>query len=163
MAAVLAKRRKTEDDHLWLAELEFRGSLYLLGGEPCIPAQMMEAALARAAATQRRAAKAKAGLLIRDHLRLQYDGPREPSALWADPRFRLRCGARVGTSRVMRTRPMFRSWSADLVIHYLPGMLTAHDVHGFLVIAGEQIGIGDWRPQFGRFNVEDRSDAGAPS
>ena len=163
MAAVSAKRRKTEADHLRLAELEFRGSLYLYGGEPCIPGEMMEAALARAAATERRAAKAKAGLMVHDHLRLLYDGPREPSALWADPRFRLRCGARVGPSRVMRTRPMFRSWSADLVVDYLPGMLTAHDVRGFLVIAGEQIGIGDWRPQYGRFHVEGESGAGIPS
>ena len=163
MAAISAKRRKTEADHLRLAELKFMGSLYWAGGEPCVPAEMMEAALTRAAATERRAAKAKAGLLIPDHPRLRYDGPREPRALWADPRFRLRCGAWVGTGRVMRTRPMFRSWSVALVVDFLPSLLTTHDVWGFLVIAGERIGIGDWRPQFGRFHVEGETGTGAPS
>ena len=155
MAQVTAKRKKTEADHSQLADLEFMGSLYLSGGVPCIPAEMMEAALARAAAQERRSAKAKAGLVIRDDLVLRYDGPADPRALCADPRFRLRCGVRIGANRVMRTRPRFPVWAADLVVDYLPGMLNASDVRSFVSVAGEQIGIGDWRPRFGRFNVDE--------
>ena len=157
IAQVAAKRRKTEADYLRLAELEFLGSLYLSGGAPCIPAEMMEAALVRAAAQERRGPKARAGLLVQHDLQLEYEGPRDPHALWADAAFRLRAPVRVGMSKVMRTRPMFRAWAAELAVEFLPGLLNASEVRGFLVAAGEQIGIGDWRPRFGRFWVEDLS------
>lgn len=161
MAQVAAKRRKTEADHERLAELEFLGGLYLSGGAPCIPAEMMEAALVKAAAQERRGAKARAGLVVRDDLGLEYDGPREPRALWADARFRLRTQVRVGPSRVMRTRPMFREWSATLAVDYLPGLLNASDVRGLVALAGEQVGVGDWRPRFGRFWAEEVAAEGA--
>ena len=57
MPLVSGKRKKTKADHAQLADLEFMGSLYFSGGAPCIPAEMMEAALARAAAQERRSAK----------------------------------------------------------------------------------------------------------
>ena len=153
IAQVAAKRRKTEADHLRLAELEFLGSLYLSGGAPCIPAEMIEAALVKAAGQERRGAKAKSGLVVRKNLRLEYEGPKDPHALWKDEAFRLRSPARVGTAKVMRTRPMFNAWEAELALDFLPTLLNPSDVEGFLVIAGEQIGIGDWRPRFGRFSV----------
>ena len=155
LAEVAAKRRKTEADYRRVAELEFLGSLYLRGGEPCIPAEMMEAALVRAAQQQRRGTKARAGLVVREDPRLEYEGPREPHALWAAAAFQLRSTVRVGASRVVRTRPMFREWAAEVAVDYLPGLLNPRDVRGFLAVAGEQVGIGDWRPRFGRFWVED--------
>ena len=163
IAQVASKRRKTEADHLRLAELEFLGSLYLSGGAPCIPAEMIEAALVKAAGQERRGAKAKAGMVVRDNLRLEYEGPKDPHALWRDEAFRLRSPARVGAVRVMRTRPMFQAWAAELAVDFLPTLLNPSDVHGFLATAGEQIGIGDWRPRFGRFSVTDLpATAGCP-
>ena len=163
MAQISGKRKKTEADHARLADLEFLGCLYLSGGRPCIPAEMMEAALARAASQERRTAKAKAGLVIRSDLPLHYDGPTDPRALCADPAFRLRCSVRIGTNRIMRTRPRFTNWAADLVVDYLPSLLNSHEVRNFVVTAGEQIGIGDWRPRFGRFHVGDAAPAGSKS
>ena len=155
IAQVASKRRKTEADHRQLAELEFLGSLYLSGGKPCIPAEMMQAALVKAAGQERRGPKAKAGLVVHDDLGLDYDGPTDPHALWADEGFRLRSSVRIGTSRIMRTRPRFSAWSAELAVAFLPALLNPSDVRSFLVTAGEQIGIGDWRPRFGRFRVDD--------
>lgn len=154
MAQISGRRRKTEADHRRLAELEFKGSLYLCGQQPCIPEEMMEAALAKAAGLQRRAMKAKAGLVVRHPLVLQYDGPKEADGLWKDGRFQLRCGVRIGSVRVMRTRPKFTEWQAELVVDFLPHLLNAADVTNFLTTAGEQIGIGDWRPRYGRFFAE---------
>lgn len=159
MAHVAGKRRKTEADHLRLGELEFLGSLYLTDGRPCIPAEMMEAALVKAAAQERRGPKAKAGLLVRGNLALLYEGPAEPTALWQSGSFALRSPVRVGTSKIMRTRPMFCDWSAELAVDFLPTLLNPQDVRSFLVTAGEQVGIGDWRPRFGRFWVEDAGKA----
>ena len=155
IAQVAAKRRKTEADHVRLAELEFLGGLYLSNGVPCIPAEMIQAALVKAAAQERRGPKARAGLVVRQDLRLDYDGPNDPHALWQDASFRLRSPVKIGMSKVMRTRPMFRDWSSELVVDFLPSLLNPQDVVSFLVTAGEQVGIGDWRPRFGRFWVEE--------
>ena len=153
IAQIASKRDKTEADHRYLAELEFLGCLYLDGGKPCLPAEMLEAALVKAAAQERRAPKAKAGILIRDNPRLEYNGPTDPHELFSDVSFQLRCAVRIRQSKIMRTRPMFTDWSAAVTIEFLPALLNPQDVLGFLVTAGEQIGIGDWRPRFGRFSV----------
>ncbi len=155
IAQISSKRKKTEADHKRMADLEFIGSLYLSGGMPCIPAEMMEAALVRAAAQERRSAKAKAGLVVREDLILQYEGPKDPAGLCSHPDFRLRCGVRIGTSRVMRTRPKFANWAADLNVEFVPTLLNEEDVRSFLSTAGAQIGVGDWRPRFGRFRINE--------
>ena len=154
LAEATRKRGKLEADHTEIARLEFLGSLYLDGGMPCIPAEMLEAALIRAAAKTKQGAVAKAGLLIQRNCPLVYEGPRDPKGLWdAGSAFRQRAGVRVGMTRVMRTRPRFDHWSADIAIDFLPTLLDPKSLRSFLDIAGEQIGIGDWRPRCGRFTV----------
>ena len=159
MAQVADKRRKMEANHLRLGELEFYGSLYLRDSKPRIPDETMKAALVRAAAQERCGPKAKAGLLVRNDLALLHEGPTETAALWESESFALRSPVRVGTSKIMRTRPMFRDWAAELSVDFLPTLLNPQDVRSFLVTVGEQIGIDDWRPRFRRFWVEETSTA----
>jgi hypothetical protein len=152
---ITSKKKKVDADHLEMGKREWFGGLYISGGEPCIPAEMIEAVLIRGAMKEKAGPAAKAGLLVEKNAKLEYDGPRDPKELWEDERFRFRVAAKVGTSKVMRTRPRFDNWSAQLEIKFLPSMLNAKSVRGFLVAAGEQIGIGDWRPRFGRFSVSE--------
>lgn len=153
IAEVTGKRKKTDADHVEMGRREFFGSLYLMGGEPCIPGEMLEAALIKGAMKEKRGPQAKAGLLVENNVRLDYDGPRDPKVLWADERFRLRVAVKIKQAKVMRTRPRFDGWSAVVEMKFLPSMLNERELRGFLVTAGEQIGIGDWRPRFGRFSV----------
>jgi len=153
LAEITGKRKKTDADHREAAKREWYGSLYLFNGEPCIPFQMWEAMLIEGSKKFKRGPAAKAGLIIEAHSAIQYDGPRAPDELWADERFRLRVGAKVGTSRVMRTRPFFTDWSADVEVKYLPDLLNPPEIGNFLSAAGMQVGLGDWRPRFGRFTV----------
>lgn len=153
IAEITKKRKKTDADHEEMARREFFGGLYVSGGEPCIPAEMLEAALVKGAMKEKRGPAAKAGILVEHNAKLEYDGPRDPDELWADPKFRLRVAAKVGPSRVMRTRPRFDGWSASIAVRFLPSLLNSDDIRNFLVTAGEQVGIGDWRPRFGRFAV----------
>lgn len=154
IAEITSKRLKTEADHREVSRREFFAGLYLMNGEPCLPAEMIEAALTRGAMKQRRGPAAKAGMIVENNARLEYKGPRKPTDLWLDERFQLRMPVKVGTSKVIRTRPRFDGWSAELVIKFLPSLLNEADIRSFLVTAGEQIGIGDWRPRFGRFVVD---------
>ena len=88
------------------------------------------------------------------HWRIQYDGPRGSDELWTDERFRLVTGVRVGQARIMRTRPIFRDWSAEIFVDFLPGQLNRAEVAEMVRLAGEVVGIGDWRPRFGRYTAE---------
>ena len=69
---------------------------------------MIEAALIRGAKKAKRGPAAKADILVESNAPLEYDGPRDPKALWENERFRLRVPVKIGTSKVMRTRPRFR-------------------------------------------------------
>jgi hypothetical protein len=153
IAAITSKRKKTEADHTEIGKREFFGSLYLMNGEPCIPAEMIEAAFIKGAMKEKRGPAAKAGLIVEHHTKLDYVGPRKPEQLWEDKKFRLRVPAKVGQAKVIRTRPLFNDWSATIVVKYLPTLINAGEIRSFLLAAGEQIGIGDWRPRFGRFEV----------
>lgn len=154
IAEITSKKKKVDADHLEMGKREWFGGLYISDGEPCIPAEMIEAVLIKGAMKEKAGPSAKAGILVEKNAKLEYDGPRDPIALWEDERFRFRVPAKVGTSKVMRTRPRFDNWWANIEVGFLPSMLNAKSVRGFLVTAGEQIGIGDWRPRFGRFTVE---------
>jgi len=148
------KRKKTEADIEEIARLEWFGSLYLDQGQPCLPGEMLEACITRGAMTKKRGKQAKAGILCLGAFPLQYDGPRDPRELWKREEFRLTAGVKVGSVRVIRTRPIFREWSAEIEVRYNPALLNADEVSQFLVAAGQLEGLGDWRPRFGRFEVE---------
>jgi hypothetical protein len=153
MRQVSAKRKKTEADHEELGRLEFLGGLYLDDGEPCIPGELIEAAFVNAAKKMRRGAEAKIGIIADANFKLIYDGPRDPQKLWADKRFRFRCGVRIKNSRIIRTRPIFRDWACEIFVDFQPNQLNRADVDEMAKTAGAIVGIGDGRPKFGRFAV----------
>ena len=60
----------------------------------------------------------------------------------------------VQRARVVRYRPKFISWTAKFQVHLLDATtLTAYEMKEFIEYAGRMIGIGDYRPRFGRFYV----------
>lgn len=58
----------------------------------------------------------------------------------------------IQRARVMRERPMFKEWNLDFEIEILDSQLPKEAVKEILEQAGK-IGIGDFRPRFGRFMV----------
>lgn len=137
-----------------MAEIEFKGGLYMNGDGPCIPAEMIEAAAIAGAKKLKQGPKAKAGLICEKHARLEYDGPRTADDLWLDERFRKVAAVRVNGSRVMRTRPIFTDWSATIEVEYDDTMANESSVVEWFQRCGMECGIGDWRPKHGRFLVE---------
>lgn len=65
-----------------------------------------------------------------------------------------------GRSRTtdLRYRPMLRQWEIDVPIRYCSDLISAEKVVNLLQIAGETIGIGDWRIEkngkYGEFEVK---------
>lgn len=154
MKAVSGKRDKTEADFAELSRLEWYGSLYVQDGSPCLPGEMIEAMLLEASRKKKKGVQAKAGLIVPNNTKLEYPGPQDIDEMWKSGQFINKVGVRVQKNKVIRTRPIFKDWAANLTIHYLPSLLNESDVKGFVETAGQIVGIGDWRPKFGRFGVE---------
>ena len=157
MKEISSKRKKTDADYEEMARLEWFGGLYLADGKPCIPGYVFEGCLigkGGAARKERMGKEAAAALWVMEDFSLQYEGPKDPYELWEDEAFRLQALVIVNSSRVMRTRPMFKDWSADVEVDFNPELLNEDQVRRWVEVAGEQVGLMDWRPKFGRFTVE---------
>ena len=148
------KRKKTEADHEEIGRLEWMGSLYLFNGAPCIPREAIKATLLRAAMTLKKGTKVKPGLVCESHIPLIYDGPTEAKTLWQDGRFIHRVTKSQKGQRVVRTRPIFFPWKADLIIAFNDEMLNPEEVDEIVTIAGHTIGFLEERPEYGRYSVQ---------
>ncbi|MFB3926404.1 MAG: hypothetical protein ACE14T_10160 [Syntrophales bacterium] len=60
---------------------------------------------------------------------------------------------RVANSGVERMRPMLKSWSLEFVVEVHDSQISREVVKEVLDLAGQQYGIGDFRPRYGRFMV----------
>ena len=59
-----------------------------------------------------------------------------------------------GSSKVYRIRPLIkRGWKTKLTILDVDNQLNKEDVEGIFKTAGLYVGICDWRPMYGRFDV----------
>lgn len=154
MKEVSGKKKKTDADHIELSRIEFLGGLYTDDkGRPGIPGENIESAMVFAAKKHKLGPQAKAGIISDGFWLVDYDGPKTPDALWEDKRFVDRRGAKVQMSRVNRTRPIFRNWKLTFTLQYLADQLNKKDVVMIVETAGRIIGLGDYRPRFGRFEI----------
>lgn len=153
MKAVSGKRKKTDDDHEEMGRLEHMGGLYLDSEfGPFIPGQNFERMLVDAAKKVKLGTAVKSALIVETNVNpLIYKGPRTVADLWADSNFVHRSSAKVGTSRVQRTRPMFRQWEVSADGYLDTEQINPAELHQIVDIGGRLIGLGDWRPRFGRF------------
>ena len=156
MKAVSSKRVKTDDDHEELARLEHLGSLYYdpeIG--PYLPGQNIERCLVDAAKVTKSGVKVTRGVFVSTNINpLAYKGPRTPEDLWADENFRHMASVKVQQNRVMRCRPMFRQWRTEAEGTLDTRVLSLDELQGIADTSGAMIGIGDYRPRYGRFTAE---------
>jgi len=150
---ITSKRQKTEDDHAEAARLEFLGGLYIdpdIG--PYIPAENVWRVLYDAAKKFNKGPKIKEGIFISTDVNpLGYTGPRNADDLWKNENFRHMASAKVGKIRIMRCRPIFRQWRTQAEGTLDPNILEPADLVNIAETAGSLVGLGDWRPRFGRF------------
>ncbi len=148
------KRKKAFADLEEVGRLEWYGGLYLSGGHPVIPREATKATLLRAGKSLKKGPQVKAGIVVMEHSVLVYDGPTAPDALWQDKRFVYRTTKSLAGKRVVRTRPIFEHWEADVVIAFNDETLNPGEVTELMVIAGSAIGLLEERPEYGRFAVD---------
>lgn len=59
----------------------------------------------------------------------------------------------VQRSRIMRYRPRLDEWELEFELHVIDEQLDVKVVKDILDYAGRSVGIGDYRPKFGRFTI----------
>lgn len=169
------KRSKTDEAFNSLARAEFTGSLYFAEYRdigPYWPSDNLHTCLKNAGAKVKAAGRrgslknAVAASLINweDEVNpLVYAGykgsiPRDLNGLWETESYRFQKPARVGSSKVIRTRPVFRNWRFEASCVLDTEVLDLADLRRVAQVAGQVVGLGDWRPEKGgrrgRFTAE---------
>lgn len=154
-----SKRVKSDEDYAGMAKLEYEAGLYLTnGGTPCIPGRVLEGVLfgkGGAARKEKMGKQAQAGLFCDDDIPLEYDGPKTFDEMWADETMRDVSPVKVQQNKVMRTRPKIPTgWTARGELVFNEKLIDRAQVVRWLEVAGEEIGLMDWRPRYGRFEVK---------
>lgn len=155
MKKISSKRGKTDADYEAMAKIEYLGGLYTNeAGEPIIPVRVLEGTLIGGAKKKKLGKLFTSAVFVNEDAVLEYDGPKSAEKLVDDPKFRLTAGVKVGQARVMRTRPMFPEWSLEVTVSYIEGEVEKEDIVDAFNSAGILVGLGDWRPKYGRFTSE---------
>lgn len=155
MKQVTGKRKKTDDDYEEMARLEHAAGLYMDSDVgPYLPGENISACLVGAAKITRQGTFVKQGVLITTDINpLGYKGPRTIEGLWQDENFRHMKSVKVTTSRIMRCRPIFQRWTVEADGILDPEIIDFVSLQQIAETAGHRIGLGDWRPRFGRFEA----------
>lgn len=151
---VSSKRKKTDSDFEEMARIEFIGSLYVNGeGEPVIPGTNLRAMLCEGAKAVKLGKLFKENIQIPFNSKIIYEGPGHYEQLWGDKRFIHAALVRVGTSKVMRTRPQFPVWSLETEVFFDDDNVRGDQILEVLRDCGRRGMLGDWRGTFGHFEA----------
>ena len=92
--------------------------------------------------------------VVEDELTLDGFSKKTPDDLWNTPDHIDCRGVKVGTAKLMRYRPVFRQWSTRATVAFNDEVVNESEIKKAISDAGLMIGLGDYRPRFGRFEVE---------
>lgn len=149
-------RKKTDETHLAIAKSEFKGSCYWdKDNGMFIPSQNFEACLINAAKLNKLGTKFKQGVrVLEDIMPLDGHTKSTPDSLWDNPDHIDVRGVKVAQAKLMRYRPIFKKWSTNATVVFNEEVVSISEVKKAIQDAGALIGVGDYRPRFGRFSVE---------
>lgn len=154
--ALTSKRKKTDEDHEAIARSEFISGCYWNEQDGFhVPGQNFDATFQMGARLAKLGTHWKRGaVVVTDQAKLLFDGPSTPEALWEDSRFVDCRGVKVGQSKIMRYRPLFTRWAAVVDVAINPEVLDVAEAKKAITDAGRLIGVCEYRPRFGRFEVD---------
>lgn len=152
-------KKMTDADYEERDRLEWEAGLYWDEEDgPIVPSDNIERCIQLGAQKSRIGKDVQASVFCTlPHARLDYDGPRDKDKMFdaPDSRFILRKGVAIQKSRLIRIRPLIPTgWSITFSLEYDNTILNEKNLIKAMRDAGALIGLGDWRPKFGRFKVE---------
>lgn len=155
LKAVSSKRKKVDDDYEKMAGIEWEAALYLDKDKRVMLAgHVVEACIVGGAKKSKSGQQAKTALFVDGDAEFFADGKQVTlDAIKDKGEYRLAVPVKVGTARVVRTRPKFDKWSAKFSLQVMDNVANESEVQGWLRDAGLLVGLCDWRPRYGRFRV----------
>lgn len=155
MKELTKARNKTDAQLLEIRRVEWEAGLYLdADGDVCLPADVVLACIYGGARKAKAGKEASAGVWEgAPTFKLLHDGPRDLDALYEAPGFVDYRVVVVSQRRTMRARPRFPRWSLELLLNVNADIINPEQVRQAAEAAGLLVGLGDWRPRFGRFHV----------
>jgi hypothetical protein len=151
-------KKMTDADYEEKNRLDWEGGLYWDTEDGLIiPSDNIERCIQLGAQKSRIGKDVQAAVFCAaPHVAIDYTGPKDKEKLYADPRFSLRKGVAVNKARVIRIRPMIPTgWSLTFEVEFDESIVNPKSLLKAMTDAGALIGLGDWRPKFGRFLVEE--------
>ncbi len=147
-------RKKTDENYAEMARIEWHAGLYVnKDGFPCLPSAVIESAIQEGAKKQKLGKAFKSAVFVDADAVLDIGVKKKAVDLWGDDRFRDTRGVKVGQARVMRTRPVFPDWKAKITVTFDDEQVNEIDVRRAMIDTGGKVGLCDYRPKFGRFEV----------
>jgi len=150
---VTSKRNKTEDDHAEISRLEFEAGMYY-DKTYYIPAANIEATLLASAKHSKSGTLIKQALLVPENGTFEFtDSSVEPAKLYDKNGYVDMRTVKIGTSKTVRTRPIFHDWECSFVAFLDPVKMDTDILKEVVENAGKYVGLGDYRPRYGRFEL----------
>ena len=157
---ISSKRKKTDSDLDQMAKIEWLAGLYVSKRRFIIPANVIESCVIAGAKKSKLGTTLKSGAFFSEDALLTFDGCPEGDVtqevlegMFDADEHTLTVGVKVGMSRVMRTRPIFRGWQAVVEFELDADVLNPAELGPILSDAGGLVGVCDWRPKYGRFRA----------
>jgi hypothetical protein len=156
MKEISSKRKKTDADYEAMANIEYQAGLYLNNkGQVIVPGRVLESVLVEGAKKSKEGKLALSGMFVDTDGILEYEGGAMTlKQLMESPEHRLCVAVRIGMSKVMRTRPHFKNWRTTFKVSINEQVANEAQLKRWLEDAGSYVGIGDWRPRHGRYELE---------
>lgn len=150
-----SKRKKTSEDHVAIARSEFISGCYWSKDSGFyIPGANLDATFLAGAKLQKLGVHWKrAAMVLENQVKLFHTGPATPDELWEDPAHVDCRGVKVGAAKLMRYRPVFLDWGAELTVTINVAVLEVGEAKKAMEDGGTLIGVCEYRPRFGRFEV----------
>ena len=140
---------------------EWKATLYHDEEVGCyIPSKQLRAALVKAAVNFK--IKGKMGKTFKDLVNATIELDPDKISLYKDePDYVHEEWVKVQRNQIMRKRPAFKKgWEINFTLLVLDEQTPTERLREILEFAGKFVGIGDWRPHFGRFEIIEFSDNG---
>lgn len=153
-----AKKAKTDDDRWEIARLEWEGGMYYdehVG--PYLPAENLFVSLIQGARMIKAGLRVERGVVITDTaLPLLYAGPRDLDTMWngGKSHYVYIRPVTVNRNKVDRCRPVFPEWVVEAELLIDPQAIDKDEFIRAAGLAGDFIGLGEFRRVFGRYTTK---------
>lgn len=162
MAKINAKKtRRTDQDYLELRKLEIASKIYF-DDEVGVyaPASWLAASIAKQSFHVCKVSKANirgAVFIVEQKLKLNYEGMNKVKTVTdiiGDPKFHHLMILPQASVRLAKNMPIFDKWNFEATIEYDPKIIDPSGLEETIEHGCKYGGFGDFRPTFGRANVE---------